>query len=67
MYSNGESEKLIGKALHTYKIPRQKVIIMTKCYRVVDDPDGYDPGSTVGMHVDLANQSKDYVNHCGMS
>ncbi|KAL4915696.1 NADP-dependent oxidoreductase domain-containing protein [Aspergillus aurantiobrunneus] len=31
-YSNGLSEALVGKALHEYSIPREKVVIMTKLY-----------------------------------
>ncbi|KAF7195365.1 Versiconal hemiacetal acetate reductase [Pseudocercospora fuligena] len=31
-YSNGESERIIGKALRTYDMPRSKVVIMTKLY-----------------------------------
>ena len=31
LYSNGVSEEIIGKALSTYKIPRESVVIMTKC------------------------------------
>ena len=30
MYSNGESERILGKALKEYNIPREKVVIMTK-------------------------------------
>lgn len=30
MYSNGESERIIGKALKKYDIPRHKVLIFTK-------------------------------------
>ncbi|TRX91229.1 hypothetical protein FHL15_007834 [Xylaria flabelliformis] len=43
-YSNGESERVMGKALRHYNIPRRKVIVMTKCFRVVCDPEHYDPG-----------------------
>ena len=39
---------------------------MTKCYRVVSDPEFYDPGSGVTMHHDLADKSKDYVNQWGL-
>lgn len=67
VYSNGESEKIIAKALSTYNIPRNKVVLMTKCYRVVCDSEIYDPGSGVTMHHDLADKSKDYVNQWGMS
>lgn len=38
---------------------------MTKCYRVVCDPENFDPGSGVTMHHDLADRSKDYVNQWG--
>ncbi|KAJ5157770.1 aldo-keto reductase dtxS3 [Penicillium canariense] len=67
VYSNGESERIIGQALQKYKIPRQKVIIMTKCYRVLCDPENHDPGSMVTMHHELADSSKDYVNQWGRS
>jgi aryl-alcohol dehydrogenase-like predicted oxidoreductase len=31
LYSDGASEELISKALATYSIPRENVVIMTKC------------------------------------
>lgn len=31
-YSNGMSEKIIAKAIKTYEIPRENLVIMTKCY-----------------------------------
>ncbi|KAL6855592.1 Aldo-keto reductase dtxS3 [Amphichorda felina] len=67
VYSNGLSESIIGKALSRYKIPRNKVVLMTKCFRVVCDPEEFDPGSGVTMHHGLADQSKDYVNQWGLS
>ena len=67
VYSNGLSESIIGKALSRYKIPRNKVVLMTKCFRVVCDPEEFDPGSGVTMHHGLADQSKDYVNQWGES
>ena len=30
VYSNGESERILGKALKEHKIPRENVVIMTK-------------------------------------
>lgn len=30
VYSNGESERVLGKALKEYNIPRENVVIMTK-------------------------------------
>ncbi|KAE8312044.1 NADP-dependent oxidoreductase domain-containing protein [Aspergillus transmontanensis] len=38
-YSNGMSEILIGKALERYNIPRSKVVIMTKLYYPVLEPE----------------------------
>ncbi|KAJ3543808.1 hypothetical protein NM208_g3385 [Fusarium decemcellulare] len=67
VYSNGESERVIAKAIRKYKIPRSKLTLMTKCYRVVCDAENFDPGSGVTMHHDLADQSKDYVNQWGLS
>jgi len=32
VYSNGESERILGKALKEYNIPRENVVIMTKVY-----------------------------------
>ena len=32
VYSNGESEIIIGKAIKKYEIPREKVVILTKCF-----------------------------------
>ncbi|KAI0123590.1 NADP-dependent oxidoreductase domain-containing protein [Xylariales sp. AK1849] len=66
-YSNGESERLMGKALRVYNIPRRKVVLMTKCFRVVCDPEHFDPGAAVFMHHDVADSSKDYVNQWGLS
>ncbi|KAL9043278.1 MAG: hypothetical protein Q9214_003529 [Letrouitia sp. 1 TL-2023] len=31
VYSNGASEEIIGKAIKKYKIPRHKLVLMTKC------------------------------------
>ncbi|KND86505.1 Versiconal hemiacetal acetate reductase [Tolypocladium ophioglossoides CBS 100239] len=67
VYSNGQSERFIAKALRMYNIPRSKVILMTKCYRVVCDPEAFDPGSGVTMHHELADRSKDDVNQWGLS
>lgn len=37
----GISEELVGKAIKKYSIPREKLVILTKCYfTVTDDPKG---------------------------
>jgi aryl-alcohol dehydrogenase-like predicted oxidoreductase len=38
VYSNGESERLIGKWLKKYNIPRSTVVILSKCYNKVHEP-----------------------------
>nr|Q75ZG3.1 RecName: Full=Aldo-keto reductase AFTS1; AltName: Full=AF-toxin biosynthesis protein S1 [Alternaria alternata]BAC84993.1 aldo-keto reductase [Alternaria alternata] len=68
MYSNGESEKIMGKALRVHNIPRSKVVIMTKCCRAVTDPNiEPDIGISTAFYPELSGQSKDYVNHFGLS
>lgn len=53
--------------MKTYNIPRRKLTVMTKCYRVVCDTENYDPGSGITMQDGLAGQSKDYANQWGRS
>ena len=63
VYSNGVSEELIGKAIKKLNIPRQKVIILSKCFGAV----GEEPGV---LHIRFPNEiskSKDYVNQGGLS
>lgn len=62
VYSMGESERIIAKAIKKYEIPRQKLIIMTKCFgTVLEDPVGKRP-----TQEELA-VSKDYQNVGGLS
>jgi hypothetical protein len=37
IYSNGASEKIIGKALKKYQIPRHKVVILSKCFAYIGE------------------------------
>ncbi|KAK4100583.1 Aldo/keto reductase [Parathielavia hyrcaniae] len=62
-YSNGASEVIVGKALKRYSIPREKVVIMTKCYF----PVGEEPELRAFFHMNQLLASKDYVNHLGLS
>ncbi|OGM50600.1 hypothetical protein ABOM_000817 [Aspergillus bombycis] len=55
-YSNGMSEILIGKALEQYDIPRSKVVIMTKLYYPVLDPDSNARPNPAVNDGDLVNQ-----------
>jgi aryl-alcohol dehydrogenase-like predicted oxidoreductase len=59
IYSNGQSEGIIRNALEKYSIPRSKVVILTKCYGVVDESD-------LGNRVnDLA--PNEWINENGLS
>jgi len=40
IYSNGESERILGKALKVHGIPRENVVIMTKVYFTVREDGG---------------------------
>ncbi|KAJ7081001.1 NADP-dependent oxidoreductase domain-containing protein [Mycena epipterygia] len=62
IYSNGESERIIGKFLKKYNIPRHKVIIATKVHHlVVDDV------MTYGFQHRELRDTRDYVNQDGLS
>ncbi|KAK3674115.1 hypothetical protein LTR78_005962 [Recurvomyces mirabilis] len=63
VYSNGVSEELIGKAIRKYSIPREDLVILTKCSSWV----GNSPDSKAYMFREECNQSKDYVNKGGLS
>lgn len=60
-YSNGESERIIAKAISTYDIPRDKLVIMTKCFGSV----GEDPNLFTPAFQKEVGASKDYVNQRG--
>ncbi|KAI1655447.1 Aldo/keto reductase [Daldinia decipiens] len=62
-YSNGISEEIIGKALPKFSIPREKVIILTKCFLHV----GEDSSVFTAPFGGVLSQSKDYVNQGGLS
>ncbi|OTA98347.1 hypothetical protein M426DRAFT_326047 [Hypoxylon sp. CI-4A] len=63
VYSNGLSEQLIAKALRKFSIPREKVVILDKCYwHMHDEPSLFVP--LVDHHMPAA---KDYVNQGGLS
>ncbi|KAI0146043.1 aldo/keto reductase [Hypoxylon sp. NC0597] len=63
VYSQGVSEVIVGKAIKKYNIPRQKVIIMTKCFWGV----GETPDVRHFMLREALEGSKDYVNQYGLS
>ncbi|KAF7957523.1 hypothetical protein EAE96_003100 [Botrytis aclada] len=60
-YSNGRSEEIIGKALKQYSIPRNKVVILSKCYFGVAE-DGTQPHIST-----LRTNDGEMVNRVGLS
>ena len=60
IYSNGDSERVIAQAIKTYKIPRHKLVLMSKAYSCVGEEQFH------AYHIlgDLV-RSKDYVNQFG--
>ncbi|KAJ7027307.1 Aldo/keto reductase [Mycena alexandri] len=63
IYSNGESERIIGKFLKKYNIPRSKVVIASKVHHLVVE---HDPTILGFMHPEL-RETRDYVNQAGLS
>ncbi|GLB38796.1 putative aldo keto reductase [Lyophyllum shimeji] len=62
VYSNGESERIIGKWIKQSNIPRERLVIATKCNGLVSD--------TIGHRTTLMPElrsHRDYVNHYGLS
>src|SRR5271156_150530 len=55
----GISETLVGKAIKKYNIPREKLVILTKCHGTVND----DPYATRTMPG--SETTKEYVNKHG--
>ncbi|RFU74501.1 alcohol dehydrogenase [Trichoderma arundinaceum] len=62
VYSNGASERLIGAAIKRHNIPRQKLVLLSKCWGVV----GEEPDIVQLRHGRDMEMSKDYVNQGGL-
>ncbi|GAA5888034.1 hypothetical protein JCM6882_000257 [Rhodosporidiobolus microsporus] len=61
VYSNGDSERIIGKAIKELNIPRERLVILTKVCMVVQDEPGLHPST-------LKNPDEQgYVNRYGLS
>ncbi|KAB5590450.1 hypothetical protein CTheo_6113 [Ceratobasidium theobromae] len=61
VYSNGESERILGKAIKQLNLPRDEIVVMTKVYGVVarQHSDRFSPGE--------AADAAGYVNQSGLS
>lgn len=60
VYSNGASEHIVRKAIAKYNIPREKLVILSKCYMYYDESDP----TTRNMFPPDESQ---YVNQWGLS
>jgi len=63
VYSNGESERMIGRVIKKHNIPRHKLQLLSKCFGTV----GEEPGVLHIKYPDQIKKSKDYVNQGGLS
>ncbi|KAJ6569793.1 aryl-alcohol dehydrogenase [Mycena vulgaris] len=61
VYSNGESEIILGKAIKQFNLPRDEIVIMTKVYAIV----GKEP--SVGFFKGENPDNAGYVNQHGLS
>jgi aryl-alcohol dehydrogenase-like predicted oxidoreductase len=62
MYSNGESERIVGKALKKYGIPRSKVVILSKIFNPVNDgKDERLPAVNDGENVNQMGLSRKHI------
>ncbi|KAH6698480.1 aldo-keto reductase [Leptodontidium sp. MPI-SDFR-AT-0119] len=62
VYSSGWNEEIVGRAIRELKIPRQKLVLMTKIGMYVPD----DPNANSHMYPWMA-ETIDYVNQGGLS
>ncbi|KAI2606596.1 NADP-dependent oxidoreductase domain-containing protein [Hypoxylon sp. NC1633] len=62
MYSNGDSERVIAQAIKEYKLPRHKLVIMTKAWSCVGEEQFH-----AYPILSQLRQTKDYVNQFDLS
>ncbi|KAF7305477.1 Aldo-ket-red domain-containing protein [Mycena chlorophos] len=63
IYSNGESERILGKFIKKYNIPRSKILVFSKCHHLVVE---HDPLLNGWQHPELRTM-RDYINQDGLS
>jgi aryl-alcohol dehydrogenase-like predicted oxidoreductase len=62
MYSNGESERVIGKFIKKHNIPRENLVVITKCRSLVAKE-----VNSMAFLNPAAFDERDYVNQAGLS
>ncbi|CAE6439998.1 unnamed protein product [Rhizoctonia solani] len=65
VYSNGDSERILGKAIKQLNLPRDEIVVMTKVYNIVARDNG--PFIPVGGQGNSQGDAKGYVNQYGLS
>ncbi|KAF8899568.1 Aldo/keto reductase [Mucidula mucida] len=63
-YSNGESERIVGRLLKTYNIPRHKIVIMSKARFICAEDD---PAAMTGWGEPAYINLPAYINQGGLS
>lgn len=67
VYSFGESERIVGKALKKNNIPRERVVILSKCFGGIPSPGDLDGLSDQEKLVQMAVNDGIMVNRIGLS
>ncbi|KAL1695420.1 NADP-dependent oxidoreductase domain-containing protein [Schizophyllum commune] len=64
-YSNGDSERVVAKFIEKYQIPREEIVILTKCFALVGK--GADHDIFTHGHASVMRQRREYANWMGLS
>ncbi|KAL1705378.1 NADP-dependent oxidoreductase domain-containing protein [Schizophyllum commune] len=64
-YSNGDSERIVAKFIEKYQIPRDEIVIATKCWGLVGK--GPDHDALTFLQFPEINNRKQYINQSGLS
>ncbi|KAL1724462.1 NADP-dependent oxidoreductase domain-containing protein [Schizophyllum commune] len=64
-YSNGDSERVVAKFIEKYQIPREEIIIATKCWGLVGK--GADHDVLTSLQFPEIKDRKQYINQSGLS
>uniref|UniRef100_D8Q4S2 NADP-dependent oxidoreductase domain-containing protein n=1 Tax=Schizophyllum commune (strain H4-8 / FGSC 9210) TaxID=578458 RepID=D8Q4S2_SCHCM len=65
VYSNGDSERIVAKFIEKYQIPRDEIVILTKCFNLTAKEHDHDVFTPAQLQV--LRQRKEYVNWMGLS
>ncbi|KAL1713408.1 NADP-dependent oxidoreductase domain-containing protein [Schizophyllum commune] len=64
LYSNGDSERIVARFIEKYQIPREEIVISTKCWGLVGKGPDHD---TITSQFPDMSERKEYVNQSGLS